>query len=47
MRCKDRDGNYRTATWRYFYASCPKVNQLCSGSGAYVAAVTVCWMNLW
>ncbi len=46
MRCKTSTGTYRTVTWRLFYASCPKLNQNCGGSGAYVAAVTCCALNL-
>ncbi len=45
----DHQGNpiYTCATWRLFYVSCPKLNQLCSTtSSAYVAAITVCNQQL-
>lgn len=33
--------------WKYFLASCPKGNMMCSGmSGGWVAAVTVCGQRL-
>jgi len=47
MRCRKPDGVLTTAEWRFFYANCPKLNQLCSStSGAWVAAITVCQQAL-
>jgi hypothetical protein len=48
LDCINSDGSFRKVQWRYFYANCPKVNQLCSGiSGGYVAASTVCRQQLY
>jgi hypothetical protein len=51
MRClKSGSGStavYTTVTWRSFYVSCPKINQLCNKkSHAFVAAITVCNQKL-
>jgi hypothetical protein len=47
MNCST-NGVITARTWRYFYTSCPNVNQLCNQwSGGYVAAVTVCRQQLW
>lgn len=50
MRCKKNDGTFTTTTWKYFTASCSRVQQalgICSGiSGAWVPAVTVCNLRL-
>ncbi len=47
LYCKKTDEVFVCATWRSFIASCPKVNQLCSGkSQAWVAAITVCNQQL-
>lgn len=52
FRCRlpnneDGDPVYSDVTWRFFYAQCPKTNQLCnSTSGAFLSAVTVCGQRL-
>jgi hypothetical protein len=46
MKCKKDDGSLATVTWRFFYPSCSKLNRMCSGNGAYVAAITVCNLRL-
>ena len=48
--CANPDSNKRKLCggWKYFMASCPKNNMMCSGmSGAWVAASTICGQRLY
>jgi hypothetical protein len=35
-----------TVTWRIFRAKCPKINANCTGSAAYLPAISVCIYKL-
>jgi len=40
---------FTSAGWLFFYPRCSRINRaigMCSGSGAYVAAITVCNQRL-
>jgi hypothetical protein len=50
MRCKylNAQGTLTstTVTWRIFRAKCPKINANCTGSAAYLPAISVCIYKL-
>jgi phage FluMu protein Com len=47
LRCRKPNGVFTEVTWQFFFANCPKLNQLCSADdGAWVAAITVCNQRL-
>ena len=47
FRCLKSNGVLTTLQWRFFYANCPKGNQLCSGTrGAYVSPVILCRQSI-